>query len=325
MSVILPLCAAILLNGSEPDNAAIQNAIPSAIQAPTSAEVPETSPDEVIEGDAERYERLTVPVMIAGQGPFRFMIDTGAQATAVTRGIEQQLQLPSAGTATVIGMASRQLVDLVDLDALQLGSRTINNIEVPVLERQHIGADGILGIDSLQGLRVLLDFKHDTISVAGADELGGNKGYEIVVRARRRDGQLLITDAMIDGVKTAVIIDTGAQMSVGNLALRRKLRARLSGTSTSTDVLGNSLIGEVGLAQSLEIDGLRIDNLAISYADTPAFDALGFSKRPALSLGMFHLRMFDRVAIDFDTRRVLFDLPRGSRRKPLDDLFRTGG
>lgn len=294
-------------------------------QKPATIAESEPTTDEVIEGDTERYERLTVPVTIAGEGPFRFMIDTGAQATAVTRGVEQQLQLPSAGTATVIGMASRQLVDLVELDDLGLGSRNINNIQAPVLERRNVGADGILGIDSLQGLRVLLDFKQDEISVADAEALGGNKGYEIVVRARRRDGQLLITDATIDGVKTAVIIDTGAQMSVGNLALQRRLRARLSGTSVSTDVLGNSLIGEIGLARSLEIDGLRIDNLAISYADTPAFDALGLGKRPALSLGMYHLRMFDRVAIDFDTRKILFDLPRGSRRTPLSDLFRNGG
>ncbi|MFN2099828.1 retroviral-like aspartic protease family protein [Altererythrobacter sp. MF3-039] len=295
-------------------------------QAPT-PKVPSdpASADEVIQTDTERYERLTVPVTISGEGPFRFMIDTGAQATAVTRGVEQQLQLPPAGVATLVGMASRQVVDLVELDDLELGSRTIHNIQAPVLERRNVGADGILGIDSLQGLRVLLDFRQDSISVADATELGGNKGYDIVVRATRRDGQLLITDAMIDGVRTAVIIDTGAQMSVGNLALRRKLRARLNGTSISTDVLGNSLEGEIGVARSLEIDGLKIENLAISYADTPAFDALGLGRRPALSLGMYHLRMFDRVAIDFDTRRILFDLPRGARRPPLHEIFSAGG
>ena len=293
-------------------------------QNPVPVPLTQESTDEVIEGDAERYERLTVPVTIHGEGPFRFMIDTGAQATAVTRGVEQQLQLQPAGQAMLVGMASRELVDLVDLNEIELGSRSIYNIQAPVLERRHVGADGILGIDSLQGLRVLLDFRQDAISVADSKELGGDKGYEIVVRARRRDGQLLITDAMIDGVRTAVIIDTGAQLSVGNLALRRKLRARLTSTTTSTDVLGNTLEGDVGYVRSLEIDGLRIDNLAVSYADTPAFDALGLGKRPALSLGMFHLRMFDRVAIDFDSRRVLFDLPPDSRRVPLGDIFRTG-
>ena len=42
----------------------------------------------------------------------------------------------------------------------------------------------------------------------------------------------------------------------------------------------------------------------------PAFEALGLNRKPALLLGMQDLRSFDRVAIDFSTRRILFDLPR---------------
>jgi len=280
-------------------------------------------PDEVIEADLERYERMTVPVTIKNAGPFRFMIDTGAQATAVTRGMEQKLGLEAAGQAMLVGMASRAMVDLVDLDGLQLGTRTINNILAPLLERQHVGADGILGLDSLQDLRVLLDFRDNHIAVADADSLGGNRGYEIVVRARNRDGQLLITDAVIDGVRTAVIVDTGAQSTIGNMALRRKVRSRLEGETISTDVLGNQLMGNIGLIRRLEIEDLALNNLTVTYADTPAFDALGLSNRPALALGMRHLQMFDRVAIDFNSRRVLFDLPDGARRPALGEIFRT--
>ena len=51
--------------------------------------------------------------------------------------------------------------------------------------------------------------------------------------------------------------------------------------------------------------------MPIAYADGPAFAALGLHKKPALILGMRDLRLFDRVAIDFESRTVLFDLPRG--------------
>ncbi len=51
----------------------------------------------------------------------------------------------------------------------------------------------------------------------------------------------------------------------------------------------------------------------IGYADTPVFAQLGLDDRPALILGMQNLRVFDRVAIDFADRRILFDLPDGSR------------
>lgn len=277
--------------------------------------------DEVIQADYEASNRMTVPVMIDGQGPFRFMIDTGAQATVVTRGMEEQLNLAPLGQAMLVGMAGRELVDLVDLDQLMLGSRMLNNIEAPVLERRHVGADGIIGLDSLQDLRVLLDFRDQSIAVADAKDLGGNQGFEIIVRARRREGQLLIANAEIDGVKTAVIVDTGSQSTVGNLALKRKLRSRLQGTAVSTDVLGNDLTGDVGVAGKLEIDGMSLVNVVVTYNDTPAFEALGLTGRPALALGMDHLRMFDRVAIDFSTKQVLFDLPRNVRRPVLGDLF----
>ena len=323
-SIFVAIGSCLTMGASIMSTPAIAEEVALALQpaGPDVAGGIEPSGEETIEGEAESFNRMTVPVTIGGVGPFDFMIDTGAQATVVTRGISKQSELEPAGKATLVGMASREVVDLVDIDQLMLGTRSLSNILAPVLEKRNVGADGIIGIDSLQGLRVLIDFRDNTITVADAKELGGNKGFEIVVRARRRDGQLLITDADIEGVRTAVVIDTGAQMSLGNHALRRRLRARLTSTSTSTDVLGNKLTGDVGIVRSLKIDGLRIDNLAVSYADTPAFDALGLNSRPALSLGMYHLRMFDRVAIDFDTRKVLFDLPSGSRRRSLSDLFR---
>lgn len=306
-------------------------AVPLAAQAPPvgpplatgTASSNDAVPDEVIETDLERYNRMTVPITIKNEGPFRFVIDTGAQATAVTRGMEVQLGLEPAGRAMLVGMASRAMVDLVDLDGLQLGTRTINNIQAPLLERQHVGADGILGLDSLQDLRVLLDFRDNSIAVADAEMLGGNSGYEIVVRARSRDGQLLITDAEVDGVRTAVIIDTGAQSTIGNMALRRRIRARLQGETTSTDVLGNLLTGNSGLIRKLQIGQLSLNDLTVTYADTPAFDALGLGRRPALALGMKHLQLFDRVAVDFNSKRVLFDLPAGVHRPALGDLFLT--
>ena len=55
------------------------------------------------------------------------------------------------------------------IDGIELGSRSINVATAPVVEGVNIGgADGILGLDSLQGQRVLLDFKEKAIHVANA-------------------------------------------------------------------------------------------------------------------------------------------------------------
>ncbi len=312
--------------------AAILLAIPAAAQplAPVPADqapppppieeimLPETSmaedsvPDELVEAQRDVYRRMTVPVTIGGEGPFRFMIDTGAQATVITRGLTEKLGMEPSGSAIVVGMGSRKPVPLFEVDGFSFASREMNNLTMPMLEARNIGADGILGVDSLQDLRVLIDFRNDTIAVNDADNLGGNRGYEIVVRARYRLGRLIIAQADIDGVRTSVVIDTGAQSSFGNRKLERRLRARRTEQVVSTDVNGVQVSGNRHVARSLTIQGLQLNNLGITFADSPAFEALGLGKRPALILGMRDLGLFDRVAIDFSSRRILFDVPKGT-------------
>jgi len=295
-------------------------------EAITPLPTPVQTETELVEAEADRYKRMTVPVTIEGEGPFYFMIDTGAQATVVTRGLTEKLELLPIGSATIVGMGSRRAAQLFQLDGLEFAQRVLDNIEAPMLEARNIGADGILGLDSLQDLRVLIDFRNDTIAVNDAELLGGNSGYEIVVRARHRLGRLIITSADIDGVKTAVILDTGAQSSFGNSKLRQRLRARKRQEVSSTDVNGVTIVGNLHSVRSLKIQELTIENLAVTFAESPAFAALGLGDRPALILGMRDLRLFDRVAIDFATRRVLFDVPRGrAGRRRVKERFGPDG
>ena len=264
---------------------------------------------ETLALEEERYRRLTLPVMVEGTGPFAFMIDTGSQATAITEEIRDRAGLAPAGTATLVGMASRRQVALASVSRIEFGTNSYTNFVAPVLERAHVGADGIIGLDALQDFRVLLDFRKQTISVEDAREKEGRGGFEIVVRARSRLGQLLITDAMVEVVRATVIIDTGAQASLGNLALREKIRARRAQAVLHTDVNGVDIIGELAMVRSLTIEGLALTDVPLTFADAPAFAALGLADEPVLSIGMQHLALFDRVAIDFGRKRIAFDVP----------------
>jgi len=264
---------------------------------------------EVLTLEQERHNRLTLPVMVEGAGPFAFMIDTGSQATAITHEIRTIANLAPAGTAVLVGMASRREVELASVSRIEFGSNSFTNFSAPVLAREHVGADGIIGLDALQDFRVLIDFRKQTIAVEDASIKERRGGYEIVVRARSRLGQLLITDAMVEGVRATVIIDTGAQSSLGNTALREKIRAKRAQEVITTDVNGVDIVGELAFVRSLSIEGLSLTNVPLTFADTPAFAALGLKDQPVLSLGMQHLALFDRVAIDFSRQRILFDVP----------------
>lgn len=298
--VAFPLAAAMPAFADTPATD-IAAAVPTAGLVDSSA--------EVLALEQERHNRLTLPVMVEGAGPFAFMIDTGSQATAITHEIRSLANLAPAGTAILVGMASRREVELARVARIEFGSNTFTNFSAPVLAREHVGADGIIGLDALQDFRVLIDFRKQTIAVEDASIKERRRGYEIVVRARNRLGQLLITDALVEGVRATVIIDTGAQASLGNTALRDKIRAKRAQEVVTTDVNGVDIVGQLAFVRSLSIEGLSLTNVPLTFADTPAFAALGLKDQPVLSLGMQHLALFDRVAIDFSRQRILFDVP----------------
>ena len=244
---------------------------------------------EILELDQDGNKRMTIPVLIDGTGPYDFMIDTGSQATAVTHEINASLGLSPRGTATLVGMASKRAVNLVEVDSLKVGSHEVFDLVAPVLSKMNVGADGIIGLDSLQDFRVLIDFREETIAVEDVSEIKNyRKGFEIVVRARPQLGQLLIADAHVEGVKTTVIIDTGAQGSIANNALRDRLRAKRSEEVITTDVNGVEMIGDLAYVRSLTIEGLSLSNVPLAFADAPAFEALGLKDKPVL-LSLIHI------------------------------------
>lgn len=282
----------------------------------------EEAATDIIQMQDERHRRMTVPVTINGEGPFRFLIDTGAQATVLSNGLADDLQLTDRDTATLVGMASRRQVETTVLDDLTFGSHSYVGAMAALVEGSNIGgADGILGLDSLQDRRVLLDFENRVIEVAHDDDDRSNRGYDIVVRARRIEGQLIIARAEVDGVRTAIIVDTGAQGSIGNSELDRRLRrARQAMDSQMTDINGVQASGTMRVARRLEMGRAELSNFPIAFADSPMFAELGLDDEPAMILGMSELRLFKRVAIDFPSRRVLFDLP-DNARMPARDAF----
>ena len=263
----------------------------------------------------DRYNRMTVAVRVADQGPFRFLIDTGAQNTVLSTKLAERLALRSNKKARLIGVAGVQDVDTVMIDQIDLGKRSFYGLLAPLLSGENIGADGILGLDSLQGQRVQVDFRQGLIAVDDAKALGGNRGFEIVVTARRSSGQLIVTNAVIDGIKVNVVIDTGAEYSIGNRALQNALaRQHGQGTMVLRSVTGQEITADLAVARNLKINDMNFVNVAIAYADAPPFAALGLAEKPALFLGMRDMRALDRIAIDFSTRRIYFDLPQGAYR-----------
>lgn len=262
----------------------------------------------------DAYSRMTVPVRFQGRGSYRFMVDTGADRTSISRQLAQKLNLPAGRRAILHSITSVSEIETAKVPAMELGRKTVWVSDAPLLEQAHMGADGILGTDSLRSQRVLFDFKAQTVSlVAANDKLLPEERGTIVVQGRRKNGRLILTRATAEGVPLELVVDTGAQISVGNEALRRSLvrsgRLRSLGKAEMTSVTGETFVGEQLVVADLKVGDVEMRGLPIIFGDAHAFKPLGLAKRPALLLGMNAISGFDKVSIDFERKRLRLLLP----------------
>jgi predicted aspartyl protease len=275
-----------------------------ATPQPTDGNAPDT-----IALSADSFDRLTVPVRLAGAGPFRFLIDTGADRTAISTELARKLGLAGAPTALLHSATGASQVAMVVIADLTISHQAVQRIDAPLLAAAFIGADGILGIDSLRAQRILFDFPARTLSITSSSERNPlDEEGVIVVRAQRREGRLVITDAAADGKHVSVVIDTGSQYSIGNAALRAALERRgrvvTVGAVELVSVTGAILPGELVIVRELEIGHAVITNLALVFADAHTFKRLDLDGSPAILLGMNGLRSFNKVSIDFETKKL---------------------
>ena len=291
--------------------APVQLSAQPAVQDPLSAEAAAAEQaDDVGLGRDARF-RMTVPISIDGKGPFEFLIDTGAERTIIGAELARSLALPAGKSAMMHSMSGAGTVRTVIIPRLQVSKKSVSGIHAPALKEIHIGASGMLGIDSLQSQRITFDFQRQKMTVVPS-RTPQRESYpdEIVVTARSRLGRLVLVDARIDGEKLMVVLDTGAEVSIGNEALRRKLTAKRKIGPTMPieliSVTGGKIMADYTQAKQVRLGGILINNLPVAFTEAHPFKQLGLSNRPALLLGMDALRLFDRVSVDFANRKVRF-------------------
>lgn len=316
--LICALCAAA--GSAQPSTTELQ-AIPDGRAVDTV-----TQADEVaLKADASR--RMTVPVTVSGAGPFRFMVDTGANHTAISRQLAASLGLSTREGARLHSATGVSIVPTATVSGLQLGARTLQIDRAPLLEASNMGADGILGTDSLRSQRVIFDFKAGNMTVVPA---GGpqwrSSPDEIVVRGKLKRGRLILTEAIADGAKATVILDTGSQGTIGNAALRKRLlgskRINPGSQVVVQSVTGGTLLAESVFVKRLEIGGVELRDFEILFAPAHTFKQLGYDNRPALLLGMDAMRAFDRVSIDFAQKKLRLLLREHGSLQPVQLAMR---
>lgn len=286
-------------------------------QSPTPA-APQEPVDlsTLIEGGLDLQERLTIPVMIEGQGPFEFAVDTGADRSCLSDKLAAQLGLPPGPDVMVHGISGSALTPTVRLSGLTVGQETLKGGVVPVLDRDRLGVDGLLGVDALQQRRLVMNFRDRVLELHQPSEIANfmPTSKSAMVTARNRQGLLTMAGAKADGVSVEAFVDSGGALSVGNLALAAELGRRsgvwdpLAPSVRMVDVTGEESVGQVHVVRVLKFGSMRFTDIGLVFCDLHVFDRWDMSDRPAVLLGANALKLFSRVEMDYGRKRIFFQM-----------------
>jgi len=252
----------------------------------------------------DRIGRIWAPVLINGRGPFRLVLDTGASHSGVIERVADQLGLRLDESAPVLlrGVTGSMPVPTIHINSLSVGDLEMEATVLPIVTDALGGAEGVLGSEGLTDKRVYIDFRHDLIMISRSRNQRA-KGLFYTVPFRFARGNLLMIAARVGDIDCDAIIDTGAQSSIGNLALRRALlRENGMGRGPTTEIQG--VTDDVQQGDFMEVppiafSGLKIREARVAFGEMQIFAHWKLTSQPTLLLGMDALGLLDTLIIDY--------------------------
>ncbi len=293
---------------------------PCGVRAQQVSTPPGDSPDDhdaaTLAARTDDADHLSIEVLVNGHGPYHFVVDTGAETSVVADTVALALALPHVASVLVDGFSRRIPAETVRVDSLAYGPFRRQNLVLPVLPRRYLFADGYLGLDAISDSRVTFDFAGKSLKIEQPRNWStlrhGRPSLTTNVLARGTSGRLRVSDCQVDGVRATAFIDTGAEVSVGNLALKKALAARGKlhdlGPLMLNGVTGGEILSEVMSVSRIRLEELSFTDSTLAIADVPSFDAWNVRNRPALLIGMNFLRQFAAVTIDYRQKSFRFEL-----------------
>ena len=271
---------------------------------------------------ANLLTRMALRVTINGHRGAVFVIDTGAGRTIIAEDLARSWELPPGPPMLVHGLTAAQVAPTVRIARFNMGGRRLRDLEAPVFPRQALAADGLVGLDVLGRFRLDLNIgaRSVRLSPSGPDVMAVGSASHRATRlpsherpARHGRFGVLILAGMAEGREIDVFVDTGAQDSIGNLALLEAVGGDPAGLERVTvyGVTGQVLAAASGQLRDLRLGTQRLGPTPLLFADLHAFGVLDLIERPALLIGADLLYRFREVTLDFGRSRMAF---RGLRR-----------
>ena len=231
---------------------------------------------------------FVAPVRIGGEGPFRFLFDTGTSMTVLNAPLAKRLGIAPLSSRQAVGTGGALSAGTATVDGFAIGPITttlpVLIVDLPEFA-SHGRVDGIIGMDVLAGRAFRIDVRRRCVELDGETPANGARleSEEIVGRvAIKSDSMNFVLDS---AASFAVLMSEPAQKLV-------KLDQSIDMTSAS----GRDRV-DAGF-----IPRLRLGTL--SLRDVPAAVSRQLDKRED---ALLPVRIFSSVYVDASRRFVILN------------------
>jgi Aspartyl protease len=265
----------------------------------------ETSITYELDAWVDEWGRPTAKVMLNGQGPFRFMVDTGSTTTVMASRLLERVGAAQVGITTVHGTTGVADMPIANVRLLETGAVKKKDVMVAVLPDYGLGReDGILGADVFAGKRLTFDIRNKSVRVDATHR--GTIGM-LRPNLRLRNGSLAEINGKVGSVKAKLMIDTGGQKCIVNPKLEAMLRQahpRMPRYDRAhvIGVTGHVLTGSYLAPPTIQMEMIQINDAVVVAADAPIFRVWGLENEPAMIVGVEVLSRLAAFSIDYGAK-----------------------
>nr|WP_199047957.1 retropepsin-like aspartic protease [Dyella sp. ASV24] len=261
----------------------------------------------------------TVPVYVNGKGPYPFILDTGADGSAVYRWFADQAQLPKVAgkEEDLSGQTGSAKVSMFRMDDVSLGGLHDHNAEAYGLPDRKDGGQqaGVLGNDFVDKAVVVFDFPCRQVSIypkpADVQKILG--GAHVVHAGVDQGTTLLTLPVTVSGAEGIAVLDTGSRQTRLTPSFASKAGIDVASSAFRDDAAiygtsGNKRVPRTGPVGEVRFAGLALANATAQVVDLPML-ADDFHGEPAMLLGADLVGRY-RLIYDHASKTIGFDASR---------------
>ena len=204
-------------------------------------------------------------VSIGAQGPYRFLVDTGAESSLIDPALANELGIRPEFRVELVTQQSSRLVPGAKVSALRIGQRPLPNVEllfhdVAEVQRLDQSVRGILGLNALSSFDFVL-----SPGTGRLDDTASRPAGE-VIPFRRLDGRIAVT-ARMGRERLTLALDSGSSHVVLFRTPEAMAKTKSISSNFTTIDGARSVVPTCWTAEMVFGDHLRIGTLPAAIVE----------------------------------------------------------